>query len=619
MVDKPAGLTPPMLLALAILACGNPSYERDVVPFVRQHCLGCHGEAKPKGDFRIELPKTESAAAALKNQWETVAKAIRSGDMPPANKPRPAKDQSNKINEWIDQKSLGVVCDGKPPAGRVVLRRLNREEYGNALRDLLGIGYRAGEDLPADDVGDGFDNQADVLTLSPLHLEKYLASAEAAVNQALKGPARRGQANRVDLPTKNEQLKPAIERFLRKAWRRPPDEADTKRFVQLALATGSKPEDGFAAAMTAALVSPRFLFVVEADPQQGQTDRSLDGYELATRLSLFLWSSVPDDPLLDAATNGELSKPEGIRAQTERMLKDPKAKALSRNFTGQWLQLRNLKTIQPDPVRFPGITETLKEDMATECEMFFANLLEENRPITELVDSRHTFVNDRLAKFYGINSAKLKSPGFRKHEFTDGKRGGVTTMAGVLLTTSNPTRTSPVKRGKFILENILGTPPPPAPPGVEELKDDPGARQSASLRQRMEEHRRNPNCAVCHAKMDSLGFGLENFNAVGQWRTEDEGKPIDSAGELPGGKKFSNPADLRKILLEQPGVFADCLTRKMMTYALGRSLSAKDRCVVEKIVAELKSRNWGLAELVKAVTLSEPFTRREKLSASGGR
>ena len=608
-----------MFLAIAILACGGPSYERDVVPFIRQHCNGCHGETKPKGDFRIELPKGEGAAANLKSQWEMVAKAIRSGDMPPANKPRPAKEDSNKINEWIDQKSLGVVCDGKPPAGRVVLRRLNREEYGNALRDLLGIGYRAGEDLPADDVGDGFDNQADVLTLSPLHLEKYLASAESAVNQALKGPGRRGAGNRIEIPTKSEQLKPSIERFLRKAWRRPPEEADINRFLQMAKAAGSKPEDGFAAAMTAALVSPRFLFVVEADPQQGKSERLLDGHELATRLSLFLWSSIPDDTLLDAATKGDLNNPGGISAQTERMLKDPKSKALARNFTGQWLQLRNLKTIQPDPVRFPGITEALKEDMAVECEMFFSNLLEENRPITEFVDARHTFVNDRLAKFYGINLPRIRNAGFRKHEFTDDKRGGVTTMAGVLLVTSNPTRTSPVKRGKFVLENILGTPPPPAPPGVEELKDDPGARKAASLRQRMEEHRRNPNCAVCHTKMDSLGFGLENFNAVGQWRIEDEGKPIDSAGELPGGKKFSNPAELRKILLEQPEVFADCLTRKMMTYALGRSLSAKDRCVVEKIVADLKLRNWGLAELVKAVTLSEPFTRREKLATHGGR
>lgn len=608
-----------MFLALSILVSGAPSYEKDVVPFVRQHCLGCHGDIKPKGDFRIALPKNEGAAAQLKSQWEKVANAIRSGDMPPADKPRPAVAASNLINQWIDEKSLGVVCAGNPPAGRVVMRRLNREEYSNAIRDLLGIGYRAGEDLPADDVGDGFDNQADVLTLSPLHLEKYLASAESAVSQVLKGPAKRGFGNRLELPSTNEQLKPAIERFLRKAWRRPPETADSNRFVQLATAAGSKPEDGFAAAMTAALVSTRFLFVVEADPEPGKTERPLDGYELATRLSLFLWSSIPDDTLLDAASRGELDKPEGIRAQTERMLKDPKAKALARNFTGQWLQLRNLKTIQPDPVRFPDITEALKEDMAAECEMFFANLLEENRPITEFVDARHTFVNDRLAKFYGISLPRLRNAGFRKHEFTDNKRGGVTTMAGVLLVTSNPTRTSPVKRGKFVLDNILGTPPPPAPPGVEELKDDPGARKAASLRQRMEEHRRNPNCAVCHAKMDSLGFGLENFNAVGQWRTEDEGKPIDSAGELPGGKKFSNPAELRKILMEQPEVFANCLTRKMMTYALGRSLSAKDRCVVDRIVAELKAKGWGLAELVKAVALSEPFTRREKLVITGGR
>lgn len=608
-----------MVLTLALLAIGNPSLKGDVIPFLQQHCLGCHGGLKPKGDFRIDLPKDEASAAGQKAQWEKIAAAIRSGDMPPANKPRPAKAASNQVNQWIDEKALGVVCGGPPPAGRVVLRRLNREEYSNALRDLLGIGFKAGEDLPADDVGDGFDNQADVLTLSPLHLEKYLASAESAVNQALKGPGRRGNGQRIEVPATTAQLKPAVERFLRRAWRRPPDPAEVTRYLQLASASGPKPEDGFSAVMIAALVSPRFLFVVEADPEIGKADRQLDGHELATRLSLFLWSSIPDEALLDAVEKGELGNPAGIRAQVERMAKSPKAQALARNFTGQWLQLRNLKNIQPDPARFPGVTEALKEDMAVECEMFFTSLLEGNRPITEFVDARHTFLNERLARFYGIRLPRIRNAGFQRHEFEDAKRGGVTTMAGVLLVTSNPTRTSPVKRGKFVLENILGTPPPPAPPGVEELKDDAGARKAATLRQRMEEHRRNPNCSVCHAKMDSLGFGLENFDAVGRWRTEDEGKPIDSAGELPGGKKFTNPAELRKILMEQPEVFADCLTRKMLTYALGRSLAAKDRCIVEKIVAELRKGNWGLADLVKAVAASEPFTRREKFTGPGGK
>ncbi|MBU6293792.1 MAG: DUF1592 domain-containing protein [Planctomycetes bacterium] len=606
-----------MLLSILILTTGDSSYAKDVVAFVRQHCAECHSGNKSKGDFQINLPDSESKAVEFKLQWDKVAKALRTGEMPPDGKKRPSADSSNRINQWIDEKALGVRCDGKPSPGRVVLRRLNREEYGNAIRDLLGIGFRAGEDLPADDVGDGFDNQADVLSLSPLHLEKYLASAESAVMQALKGPSRRGAGAKLEIPTRQDQLKPSIERFLRKAWRRPPEAAEIAKLAEISDASGSKPDETFSAALIAALVSPRFLFIVEADPTAGSLDRRLDGYEVATRLSLFLWSSVPDEALLDAAASGKLDTSEGIRSQTERMMKDPKAKAFARNFTGQWLQLRNLKNIQPDSSRFPGITESLKEDMAVECEMFFSNLLEENRPIIEFIDSKHTFVNDRLAKFYGFSQSKVRNAGFRKHEFSDEKRGGVTAMAGVLLVTSNPTRTSPVKRGKFILENILGTPPPPPPPGVLELKDDPGSRKAASLRQRMEEHRRDPNCAVCHEKMDSLGFGLENFDAVGQWRAFDDGKAIDSAGLLPGGKKFSNPSELRKILIENPEVFADCLTRKVMTYALGRSLVAKDRCEVDRIVADLKKKRWGFADLVVFVTMSEPFIRRGRAEKPG--
>jgi len=609
-----------MILFFLILSAGEPVYERDVLPFVKQHCIDCHSGPKAKGDFRLILPTSSADALKSPAQWERVAQVLRSGDMPPSSKPRPSKSTSDAVNQWIDEKALGVVCAGTPKPGRVTLRRLNREEYGNAMRDLLGIGYRVGEDLPADDVGDGFDNQADVLTLSPLHLEKYLANAEQAVSQAWRSPSgKRALGIRNNGPESTEQLKAFIVQQTRRAWRRPASAADVDRLTTMSLNAGSKPEERVTAAMTAILVSPRFLFLVEGEPPPGAADRALDGYERAARLALFLWSSVPDDTLLDAAANGELMRPEGLNSQVERMLRDGKSKALARNFTGQWLQLRNLKTIQPDPVRFPGITEALKEDMLGECEAFFANMLTENGPITDFIDSRYTFVNDRLAQFYGYKLPKVRNAGFRRYDFTDDRRGGITTMAGVLLVTSNPTRTSPVKRGKFVLENILGTPPPPPPPGVEELKDTPAARQASTLRQRMEEHRRNPNCAVCHTKMDALGFGLENFDVVGRWRTEDEGKKIDVAGVLPDGKAFAKPSELRALLGTNPEMFADCLARKMLTYALGRSLGAKDRCVVDQLVSEMKCSGWGLTVLVKAVARSESFTHREKApTASNG-
>jgi hypothetical protein len=291
------------------------------------------------------------------------------------------------------------------------------------------------------------------------------------------------------------------------------------------------------------------------------------------------------------------------------MLKDPKSRALVENFAGQWLQLRNLKTISPDPATYPAFDESLRTAMMKETELFFETVLREDRSILDFLDTPYTFVNERLAKHYGIDG--IKGDKFQRVELKDKARGGVLTQASILTLTSNPTRTSPVKRGKWILENILGTPPPPPPPDVPELKDDKQVVLSGSLRQRMEQHRTKPDCAVCHDKLDPLGFGFENFDGIGGWRTKDGTFAIDSSGVLPDGKTFNGPAELRAILKSRSQDFCRCLSEKMLTYALGRGLEYYDRCAVDDVVAAVAREQYKFSALVLAVVRSELFQYRK--------
>ena len=355
------------------------------------------------------------------------------------------------------------------------------------------------------------------------------------------------------------------------------------KLVELAKLDGERIEVGLRLAVQAVLVSPHFLFRVELDRAADGASHLVDDYEFASRLSYFLWSSMPDDALLDAAKQGHLRSPGTLEEQVARMLKDPKSKALTENFAGQWLQLRNLKTIAPDKTLFPKFDEPLRAAMKRETELFFEAIVKEDRSILDFLDADFTFVNERLAKHYGIDRP-CSGDEFRRVTFTDGRRGGLVTQASILTVTSNPTRTSPVKRGKWVLEQILGTPPPPPPPEVPELKDDEGGQLTGTLRQRMEQHRANPNCATCHAKMDPLGFGLENFDAIGAWRDKDGELPDRLLGraarrqDVPGARRACG-----EILKGKDKEFTRCLAEKLLTFALGRGLEEPDRCVVDEI------------------------------------
>jgi hypothetical protein len=402
-----------------------------------------------------------------------------------------------------------------------------------------------------------------------------------------------------------------------RAFRRPLTQPEIERFTSLfALARrqGDSFEEGICLALQGILVSPHFLFRIERDPSPVTTvaltdgaDHLLSQHELASRLSYFLWSSMPDDILRDCANRGTLRNPGVLAAQVRRMLKDKRSSALAENFGGQWLQFRALESVHPDRERFPNFDAYLRMSMRRETEMFLDNLIRDDRSILDLLVGKYTFMNERLADFYGI--AGVEGPEFRRVDLTDTPRGGILTQASVLTVTSYANRTSPVLRGKWILENILNAPPPPPPPGVPTL-DVTSVGKEASLRQQLEEHRKNPTCASCHARMDPLGFGLENFDAVGAWRTNDGKIAIDSSGSLPDGRSFRGPEGLTAVLKADRGAFAECLTAKLLTYALGRGLERYDRSTIKSITKQLEANDYRFSTLVMEIVNSKPFQMR---------
>jgi hypothetical protein len=409
-----------------------------------------------------------------------------------------------------------------------------------------------------------------------------------------------------------ERAREILNAFAKKAWRRPVTRNEIDRLLKL-YDLGQKQGESFdksvELAIQAALVSPHFLFRVEADRPADRPDNSypLNDWEIASRLSYFLWSTMPDDELFRLAEQGKLRDPAVREAQVRRMLKDPKSFALVEDFADQWLNLRLLQTVQPSKSEYPNYDQALNAAMRKETELFFDCIMREDRSILEFLDADYTFLNERLAKHYGISGVTGEQ--FRKVKLTDRNRGGVLTQASVLTLTSNPTRTSPVKRGKWILENMLAAPPPNPPPGVPDLKEGETAL-TGSLRQRMEQHRANPNCATCHQKMDPLGFGFENFDGIGAWRTKDGKFPIDASGELPSGQKFNGPAELKSILKSKDEQFRKCLAEKMLTFALGRGLESADKAAVAAISRAVAADGNRFSRVVVEIVQSDAFLRR---------
>jgi hypothetical protein len=604
---------PPVPARMAPAGPPPPDFAREVRPVLDHYCVKCHGGAKPKGGLALDAFADEGAAARAVAVWEKVADRLRTREMPPPGRPRPTAGEVAALDRWMLLCAFGVDCVRPPDPGHVTLRRLNRAEYNNTVRDLLGVGLRPADDFPADDAGYGFDNVGDVLATPPSLAEKYLAAAEALVGAAWKDEASRTRnlVKPVDPARFAESAKAILRPFAERAYRRPVGEEELKRLAgvaELARSKGEDPEGALRVALQAVLSSPHFLFHVERN--MPGAPQPLSPWELASRASYFLWSSMPDDELFACARDGSLRQPAVLDAQVRRMLRDPRARALAENFAGQRLQTRDLDAAAPDPARFPQFDEPLRAAMKRETELFFEHVVREDRSVLEFLDSDYTFVNERLARHYGIEG--VTGPEFRRVRLPDGRRGGVLTQAAVLTVTSNPTRTSPVKRGKWVLENLLGAPTPPPPPGVEPLKEGPQAEAEGSLKERLERHRGDATCASCHRRMDPLGFALENFDAVGAWRDRDGAREVDASGELPDGSAFRGPAELRAVLKERKELFVRCLADKLLTYALGRGTQRADRCAIDQLVQDLTKNDWRIGGLLAGVAHSEPFQMQRR-------
>jgi mono/diheme cytochrome c family protein len=874
-------------------ASSGASFENTVQPFLSQHCFTCHNAKLKTGGLNLQSFQTAASVTRERAVWERVLRKLQAGEMPPPGSPRPDPAAVSAVTQWITSQLDGSGPSARIDPGRVTARRLNRAEYNNTIRDLVGVDLRPADDFPQDDSGYGFDNIGDVLSLSPVLMEKYLAAAEKVARAAVFGPepmkptlercptsgrrpapstqalfeydrtglslpnashvihrfpvggeyfvravlggdrpagsepleialwvdGRQVQArqldaaglasfaadrqdlsgNRVEFRTRftagdhwmavsilhlyeglpvsyggpNPSKRPAppppdfgrffqpppnatpeqlarfqrrleafrsrrrerapannaragtleiggpyaqakgpspeslqkiftcghlhgghqpscarkiIGDFARRAFRRPVTAQEVNEYLRLysvARRQGGSFDEGICVALQGILVSPYFLFRIEKDPQAPPARRSVLGaypsalpgplrttalraavpplrggppspkrggstrrgegenaaksllpgtgdqrfasvpapgttsaasqphpisqYELASRLSYFLWSSMPDDELMGCADRGALRKPEVLRAQVQRMLKDPKARALMENFGGQWLELRKLESVRPERRRFPEFDDYLRMSMRRETELFLEDLVRQDRSILDLIDGPYTFLNERLAEFYGIPG--VKGPWFRKVDLTGTHRGGVLTQASVLTVSSYPTRTSPVLRGKWILTNLLNAPPPPPPPNVPSL-DETKIGATVSLRQQLEAHRANPTCASCHARIDPLGFALENFDAIGQWRTQDGDVAVDSTGELPDGRKVQGADGLKEILKSDRDAFTRCVTEKLLTYALGRGLEAQDQPVVRRTQARVAADGYRFSRLALEIAGSPPFQMR---------
>ncbi|HWB85404.1 MAG TPA: DUF1592 domain-containing protein [Bryobacteraceae bacterium] len=507
---------------------------------------------------------------------------------------------------WMDGKLLKTISVETKPSGLVYFN-----PYSEAQMRLY---------LPAGDhvFRAGFINDDFVKTLTPK--EAYSNKKNKFLDSmTFVGP----YASTVEKPSRKKIficdpnsgtacVQKIVASLAHHAYRRPVTPAEVAslmKFVTLAKTQHQSPEQGIQLALEAILVSPEFLFKIEHDakPTDPAAIHHISDVELASRLSYFLWSSMPDDELLSLAETNKLHDPAVLNAQVKRMLADDRSSAFAANFAGQWLEIRNLDSVKPDPQRFPEWNPDLRDDMATETRMFFEYILRQNRPITDFLSADYTFLNARLANFYGISG--ITGNDFQKVTLTTDQRGGVLSQASVLTVSSYPSRTSVVIRGKYVLDNILGAPPPPPPPDVPPL-DEAAVGTTASLRQQMEKHRANAVCASCHAKMDPLGFGLENYNGIGKWRTMDGKFPVDSSGTLPNGQTFSTPAQMRTVLLSQLPDFAHCVIEKMLTYALGRGLEPYDRRVEEDIYKQLSSSGYHFQDLIFEIVNSVPFQER---------
>lgn len=588
------------------------AYDQTIKPFMKQYCYGCHGEKNPRGG--VNLAKYADVVSLQKDQvhWRKVVTMIRERSMPPRGTPQPKQDERDRISAWLAQTLDNVDEKLLPPnPGKILIHRLSRLEYNNSVRDLFGVDSKPADKFPADGGGGGgFDNNADTLFIPPILMERYVEAAGQIMEEA---PAARIF---VVKPSKTLAPRAAAQRLLghhaTRAFRRPAEPAEVQRLLALYDAATKRGEPFEAAvryALRAVLMSPSFLFRVETD-QASPEPYAITDFELATRLSYFLWSSTPDEELFRLAAQKKLRDPKVLEAQIKRMVQSPKFASFGESFSGQWLRVRDIFTAaQPDPRRYPTFTPALRDAMYRETVEFFSSVLKDDASLLTLLDADYTFLNEELAKHYGVPG--VTGPEMRRVKLADKNRGGIMTMGSVLTVTSYPQRTSPVLRGKWVLEEMLGSEMPPPPPNAGGLPADDAPKEGLTFRQRLEKHREKPECAGCHSRMDPIGFGLENFDAIGRWRTTIGTQPVDAGGELTTGEKFSGPVELKKQLLNRKEEFVRNLVERMLAYSLGRGLEYYDIPTVKRIAAAVVQDNYRSSTLIREIVKSYPFQYRK--------
>ncbi|MEM6916287.1 MAG: DUF1592 domain-containing protein, partial [Verrucomicrobiota bacterium] len=576
----------------------------DIRPALEQYCFDCHDNDSAKGDVNLEAALAERPLVRNRLLWENVAERVKQGDMPPENKRQPSDPDRLKLRAWLQSEINHFDYSGVRNPGFAQARRLTREEYNRTIRDLVGLDLRPADDFPMDFSGtSGFSNSTNTLFLQTAHLDRYFTAAEGVIDEVRADP--RAWASLAGSP---QEAGATLTGFLRRAYRRIPTEEEIEEIMsryERFRDDQTSDSDALADAFKAVLVSPNFLLRVERFSESG-VDELVSDFDMASRLSYFLWASGPDSLLLDAAERGALSDPETRRAQVKRMLADPRSLALGEIFAAEWLSTDDVgPRIRKDPIDNPWCTESLMSAMRAETAYFFHSLVSDNAPVSRLIDSDYTFLNAELASFYGLGG--VEGPEMRRVKVDTKRRGGVFGHASVLAATSFPDRTSPVVRGKWILETLLGTPPPPPPPNVGEIEvDEEGRRAAASLRRKLERHRESKQCAGCHSQIDPLGFALESYAEFGQWRSG-----VDNRGSLPNGAQFRGPAGLKMALIDtRIDDLGSQAIRKMLAYALGRQLEFYDEAIVREIAAKIGPSGYRLGDLVVEITESYPFTTK---------
>ena len=599
----------------ALRADARKIFKDNVEPFVKTYCTKCHGGGRAKANINLEVALKDPGRGAAFLHWKKAVANVKVHDMPPENAAKqPTEAERLQFIEWIGK--LKYLSPKSP--GPFVMRRLSKVEYAQTLQDLYGVSPSIADSLPEEVVGEGFLN-----SISPLQSELFLEIASDVVGQVVAPPGKTPTAVQKKLfgkkPPKGADLRKAarsVARSLaRDAYRRPPTEAELDVLMDvfdLAQKNTLDYPTSLGLVLKAVLVSPQFLFIAPGGAvQPDEQIVRLDDHHLAARLSYLVWSAPPDAELSSLADQGELHKPETLRTQVKRLLLHSRARALFDGFGAQWLRVNDLERQVFDPRLFPQMTPALREAMLNEARLFFESIVRENQRVIRFVDSDYTFLNQPLAELYGLRSS-VKGPKMRRVKLKDPNRGGILGMPATLAATSFPTRTSPVRRGVWVLEQILGEHVPPPPPDIPVLDaQEPKRVEGLTLRQRTELHTKDPVCANCHRMLDPIGFGLENFDAMGRWRvTNEAGVAIDSAGKLPTGEAFSNPAELKRLLARREPDLARNLTERLMAHALGRQLEGYDEVVIDQLMARIAGDDYRLRTIITEVIASYLFTHR---------